>query len=79
MVAATLSTNFLKMVSSAIVVKYIGESAQVMGEIFGYARDHEPCVIFMHEIDAISGQRVSEGAYHEVQRALMDIQLLSVW
>ncbi|KZV79124.1 hypothetical protein EXIGLDRAFT_782776 [Exidia glandulosa HHB12029] len=27
-------------------VKYIGESARVVREMFGYARDHEPCVIF---------------------------------
>ena len=41
------------MVSSAIVDKYIGESARLIREMFGYARDHEPCIIFMDEIDAI--------------------------
>lgn len=41
------------MVSSAIVDKYIGESARVIREMFGYARDHQPCIIFMDEIDAI--------------------------
>jgi 26S proteasome regulatory subunit T4 len=37
-IAATLQTNFLKVVSSAIVDKYIGESARVVREMFGYAR-----------------------------------------
>ncbi|KAF8587932.1 26S proteasome subunit P45 [Ramaria rubella] len=74
-VAATLSTNFLKVVSSAIVDKYIGESARVVREMFGYARDHEPCIIFMDEIDAIGGRRFSEGtsADREIQRTLMEL------
>ncbi|EDR14031.1 26S proteasome regulatory complex, ATPase RPT4 [Laccaria bicolor S238N-H82] len=74
-VAATLQTNFLKVVSSAIVDKYIGESARVIREMFGYARDHEPCVIFMDEIDAIGGRRFSEGtsADREIQRTLMEL------
>jgi len=40
-------------VSSAIVDKYIGESARLIREMFSYARDHQPCIIFMDEIDAI--------------------------
>ena len=74
-VAATLNTNFLKVVSSAIVDKYIGESARVVREMFGYAKDHEPCVIFMDEIDAIGGRRFSEGtsADREIQRTLMEV------
>ena len=41
------------MVSSSIVDKYIGESARLIREMFNYARDHQPCIIFMDEIDAI--------------------------
>jgi len=70
-----LNTNFLKVVSSAIVDKYIGESARVVREMFGYAKEHEPCVIFMDEIDAIGGRRFSEGtsADREIQRTLMEL------
>lgn len=35
---------FMQVVSSAIIDKYIGESARLIREMFGYARDHQ--VIF---------------------------------
>ncbi|KAM3482129.1 hypothetical protein NHJ13051_007762 [Beauveria bassiana] len=74
-VACSLETNFLKVVSSAIVDKYIGESARLIREMFGYAKEHEPCIIFMDEIDAIGGRRFSEGtsADREIQRTLMEL------
>jgi len=74
-VASGLETNFLKVVSSAIVDKYIGESARLIREMFGYAKEHEPCIIFMDEIDAIGGRRFSEGtsADREIQRTLMEL------
>ncbi|CAN1320175.1 26S proteasome regulatory subunit S10B homolog B [Linum perenne] len=60
-IASNIDANFLKVVSSAIIDKYIGESARLIREMFGYARDHQPCIIFMDEIDAIGGRRFSEG------------------
>merc|ERR1712072_1453269 len=74
-VASQLDCNFLKVVSSAIVDKYIGESARLIREMFNYARDHQPCIIFMDEIDAIGGRRFSEGtsADREIQRTLMEL------
>lgn len=73
--ASNIEAKFLKVVASAIVDKYIGESARVIREMFGYARDNEPCIIFMDEIDAIGGRRFSEGnsADREVQRTLMEL------
>ena len=73
--ACNLNATFLKIVASAIVDKYIGESARLVREMFGFARDHEPCVIFMDEIDAIGGKRMGEGgsADREVQRTLMEL------
>jgi 26S proteasome regulatory subunit T4 len=74
-VASNIDANFLKVVASAVVDKYIGESARVIREMFGYAKDHAPCIIFMDEIDAIGGRRFSEGssADREIQRTLMEL------
>eukprot|EP01080_Neovahlkampfia_damariscottae_P006441 gene6441-10449_t len=74
-VASNIDAHFLKVVASAIVDKYIGESARVIREMFGYAKDHSPCIIFMDEIDAIGGRRFSEGssADREIQRTLMEL------
>jgi 26S proteasome regulatory subunit T4 len=73
--ASNINGTFLKVVASAIVDKYIGESARIIREMFGYAKDHQPCVIFMDEIDAIGGSRFSEvtSADREIQRTLMEL------
>lgn len=73
--ACNLNATFLKVVASAIVDKYIGESARVVREMFAYAKDHAPTVIFMDEIDAIGGTRFSQGtsADREIQRTLMEL------
>ncbi|KAB0344863.1 hypothetical protein FD754_021789 [Muntiacus muntjak] len=74
-VASQLDCNVLKVVSSSIVDKYIGESARLIREMFNYARDHQPSIIFMDEIHAIGGCQVSEGtsADREIQRTLMEL------
>jgi 26S proteasome regulatory subunit T4 len=59
--ASNVEAKFLKVVASGIVDKYIGESARVIREMFAYAKENQPCIIFMDEIDAIGGRRFSEG------------------
>ncbi len=65
-----------QVVSSAIVDKYIGESARLIREMFGYAKEHQPCVIFMDEIDAIGGRRFSEGT--SADRSALSLWLQSI-
>jgi len=73
--ACNVEATFLKVVASGIVDKYIGESARVIREMFAYAKEHQPCIIFMDEIDAIGARRFSEGtsADREIQRTLMEL------
>ena len=73
--AANIDSKFLKVVASSIVDKFIGESARSIREMFQYAKDNEPCIIFMDEIDAIGGRRLSQGTSsdREIQRTLMEL------
>ncbi|XP_042461712.1 26S proteasome regulatory subunit S10B homolog B-like isoform X2 [Zingiber officinale] len=75
LIASNIDVNFLKVVASAIIDKYIGESARLIRKMFGYARDHQPCIIFIDEIDAIAGHRLREStnADREIQRTLMEL------
>jgi 26S proteasome regulatory subunit T4 len=74
-IACNIDAKFLKIVASSIVDKYIGESARVIREMFGYAKEHQPCIIFIDEIDAIGSKRMNEGssADREIQRTLMEL------
>ncbi|KAK6121456.1 hypothetical protein DH2020_044802 [Rehmannia glutinosa] len=56
-IASNIDANFLKVVSSAIIDKYIGESARLIREMFGYARDHQR----------------GTSADREIQRTLMEL------
>ncbi|KAF3670624.1 26S protease regulatory subunit 10B [Capsicum annuum] len=67
--------SYSAVVSSAIIDKYISQSARLIWKKFNYARDHQPCIIFIDDIDAISGCHFREGtsADREIQRILMEL------
>ncbi|KAE8679860.1 26S protease regulatory subunit 10B [Hibiscus syriacus] len=74
-IASNVDASFLMVVSTAIVDKYIGEGARLIREMFSYARDHQPCIIFMDEIDAIGGRCSSKGSDsdRETERTMMEL------
>jgi 26S proteasome regulatory subunit T4 len=73
-IASNVDAHFLKVVGSSIVDKYIGESARVVREMFAFAREHEPCIIFIDEVDAIGTKRIEgTSSDREVQRTLMEL------
>jgi len=76
-VARQTHATFVRIVGSELVKKYIGEGARMVREIFQFAKEREPCIIFIDELDAIGARRVDSGTSsdREVQRTLM--QLLS--
>lgn len=76
-VANQTDATFIKMVGSELVHKFIGEGPKMVRDIFELARDNEPTVLFIDEIDAIAARRTDSktSGDAEVQRTMM--QLLS--
>ncbi|MFB6073508.1 MAG: proteasome-activating nucleotidase [Haloarculaceae archaeon] len=76
-VANETDATFIKMAGSELVHKFIGEGAKLVRDLFDLARQHEPAVIFIDEIDAIAAKRTESktSGDAEVQRTMM--QLLS--
>ena len=76
-VANQTDATFIKMAGSELVHKFIGEGAKLVRDLFQVARDNEPAVLFIDEIDAIAATRTDSktSGDAEVQRTMM--QLLS--
>merc|ERR1712048_1152260 len=58
-VANQTSATFLRVVGSELIKKYLGEGPKLVREIFKFADDNSPCIIFIDEIDAIGSKRYS--------------------
>ena len=76
-VANETDATFIKMAGSELVHKFIGEGAKLVRDLFEVARDNQPAVLFIDEIDAIASKRTDSktSGDAEVQRTMM--QLLS--
>ncbi|WP_254860971.1 proteasome-activating nucleotidase Pan1 [Natronomonas gomsonensis] len=76
-VANQTDATFIKMAGSELVHKFIGEGAKLVRDLFELARQEEPAVVFIDEIDAIAAKRTDSktSGDAEVQRTMM--QLLS--
>lgn len=74
-VAHNANAEFIRMSGSELVHKFIGEGAQLVRELFEFAREHAPAIVFIDEIDAIASQRTNDGTSGsaEVQRTLMQL------
>ena len=74
-IANKTEANFISLVGSELVQKYIGEGARMVKELFNYARDHAPAIIFIDELDSIGSRRMDAGTSgdREVQRTFMQL------
>jgi 26S proteasome regulatory subunit T3 len=74
-VAAETNVNFIRMVGSEFVQKYLGEGPRMVRDVFRLARENAPSIVFIDEIDSIAQRRFDSqtGADREVQRILIEL------
>lgn len=60
-VATSCSLNFFSVKGPELLNMYIGESEANVRRVFQRARDAQPCVIFMDELDSVAPKRGNQG------------------
>jgi 26S proteasome regulatory subunit T5 len=73
--AAQTKATFLKLAGPQLVQMYIGEGACLIREAFQLAKEKQPTIIFIDEIDAIGTKRFdsSTNGDREVQRTMLEL------
>ena len=73
--AAQTNATFLKLAGPQLIQMFIGEGASMLREAFKLAREKEPSIIFIDEIDAIGTKRFGSESNgdREVQRTMLEL------
>lgn len=69
--AGELDINYVGVKGSDIISKWLGEGTQNVAQLFEEARDHQPCLIFIDEIDALTPERTT-GNQHQDQTQIVN-------
>jgi len=74
-VANQTTATFIRVVGSEFVQKYLGEGPRMVRDVFRLARENEPSIVFIDEVDSIATKRfdAQTGADREVQRILLEL------
>ena len=67
-VANTSNASIIRMVGSEFVQKYLGEGPRMVRDVFRMAKENQPSIVFIDEVDAIATKRfdANTGADREV-------------
>ena len=72
--AATESTaNFISVKGPELISKWVGESEKGIRELFRRARQAAPCIIFLDEMDAIAGTRITDSGTSHNQKLVSQL------
>lgn len=74
-VANKTNATFIRIIGSELVQKFIGEGARLVREVFEFAKENSPSILFIDELDAIGSKRieVATSGDREVHRTLMQL------
>jgi 26S proteasome regulatory subunit T2 len=74
-VANKTSATFLRVVGSELIQKYLGEGPRLIRDLFKFAREKAPTIIFIDEIDAVGTKRydTTSGGEREIQRTMLEL------
>merc|ERR1711959_321846 len=74
--AAATNATFLKLAGPQLVQMFIGDGAKIVRDAFTLARERQPAIIFIDELDAIGQKRSGGGdqtGVREVQRTMLEL------
>lgn len=73
--AAQSNACFLKLAGPSLVQMFIGDGAKIIRDAFALAREKQPSIIFIDELDAIGTKRFDSEQHgdREVQRTMLEL------
>lgn len=70
--AGELGYNFVDVSATDITSSLVGEAADNVADLFTVARDHQPCLVFIDEIDALMPARAGGSQKTQSQRQMVN-------
>jgi len=74
--AGEIGYNYAEVKSSDLLNRYVGETGKAVDALFDQIREHQPCIVFIDEIEAIASNRQDlsgEGGDKAYQQAISEI------